>query len=541
MGKKMVKLVALVLMMAFASLALFGCGGNDANKQQQGNAAQGGNQAQGDAAGDGALTFAQGAEPRGLDPALVDDGESSKVIVNIYEGLVEFADDSTEIEPCLATDWTISEDGLTYTFNLREGVTFHDGEPFNADAVKFNVDRQTINKTADMGYADFVFGAVAECNVIDDYTIEFKLKAPSTPFMNNLAMSLGAPIVSPKALQENENDVNRAPVGTGPYKFVEWNPDQDIILERYDGYWGEKAATKNILFKFIKENSSRVMALVNGETDMLDGIDASVVGEIENAGMKIFKAAGMNVNYMAYNMQSPIMQDKEVRVALSQAINVPELVEGLYQGYATLATSILPDFMPGYSADVTQIAYDPEAAKATLAAKGVTELHAITYTNPRPYNTIGGQALAEGVLGYFEAAGVKLVIDSYDWTTYKEKVKNRDFDICFYGWNGDNGDADNFMSLLKGSVGDTPPDPTMNVAMYDNAEFNALLDKAAQTPNGDERNALYAEMEQFIADEAVWLPISHSDSLSAYNPAVNNYSYHVTGNIFFKAMSKAAK
>lgn len=539
MRKKSLKLTALVLMLAFASLALFGCGGD---KQGQDAQQQGGQPSDNDGAAVAeALTFAQGAEPRGLDPALVDDGESSKVIVNIYEGLVAFADDSTEIVPCLATDWKLSDDGKIYTFNLRKDVTFHDGTPFNADAVKFNVDRQTINKTADMGYADFVYGAVAECNVVDEYTVEFVLKNPSTPFLNNLAMSLGAPIVSPKALQDSENNVNQAPVGTGPYQFVEWNPDENIILSRYDGYWGEKAATEKILFKFIKDNSARVMALVNGETDMLDGIDANVVGEIEKANMTLYKVQGMNINYMAYNMERPLMQDKEVRVALSQAINVPEMVEGLYQGYATLATSILPDFMPGYSADVTQIAYDPEAAKATLTAKGVNKLKIITYTNPRPYNTIGGQALAEAIQSYLAAAGVtEIQIDSYDWTTYKEMIKNRDFDICFYGWNGDNGDADNFMSLL-GTVDNSTPDPTMNVAMYNNPEFNAMLAEAATIPNGEERNALYAKMEQFVADEAVWLPISHSESLSAHNPAVENYSYHVTGNIFFKAMSKPAK
>lgn len=530
MRKKSIKLVSLILMLAFACTAMTACG----NKQEQQQTPAAGGDKDATAVSD-TLIFAQGAEPRGLDPALVDDGESSKVIVNIYEGLLKFAEDSTEVQACLAKDWDISDDGLTYTFHLQEGVKFHDGTDFNAEAVKFNVERQTINKTEDMGYADFVWGDVASVEAQDEYTVVITLKEPSTPFLNNLAMSLGAPMVSPKALQDADNNVNKAPVGTGPYKFVSWTPDQDIILEKNAEYWGTPAKTEKVLFKFIKENASRVVALTNGEADMIDGIDTNVIEELKNGGMEVLDEEGMNISYMAYNVERAPFDDPAVRKAVSQAINVPEMVEGLYHGYASLANTILPSFMPGYSDKVTQISYDPEAAKEALAAAGVTKISMITYSNPRPYNTVTGQPLAEAVQGYLEAVGVEVEITPYDWTTYKEKIKNRDFDICFYGWIGDNGDPDNFMNLLADD------DPTMNVSMYQDAEFQALLAKAASTPNGDERNAIYAQMEQKVADEAVWLPISHMKALSAYNPAVDGYYYHVTGNVFFQGMSKPAK
>ena len=529
MRKKSIKRVSLILMLAFACTAMTACG----SKQDQQQPAAGGDNTE--VAVSDTLIFAQGAEPRGLDPALVDDGESSKVIVNIYEGLLKFAEDSTEVQACLAKDWVISDDGLTYTFHLQEGVKFHDGTDFNAEAVKFNIERQTINKTEDMGYADFVWGDVASVEAQDDYTVVITLKKPSTPFLNNLAMSLGAPMVSPTALQENANNLNKKPVGTGPYTFDSWTPDQDIILKKNADYWGEPAKTDTVLFKFIKENASRVVALTNNEADMIDGIDSNVIEELKNSGMEILDEEGMNISYMAYNVERAPFDDPAVRRAISQAINVPEMVEGLYSGYASLANTILPSFVPGYSADVTQISYDPDAAKEALAAAGVTKINMITYSNPRPYNTVTGQPLAEAVQGYLEKVGVEVEITPYDWTTYKEKIKNRDFDICFYGWIGDNGDPDNFMNLLADD------DPTMNVAMYQDEEFNALLAKAASTPNGEERNAIYAQMEQKVADEAVWLPISHMKSLSAYNPAVDGYYYHVTGNVFFQGMSKPAK
>ena len=476
------------------------------------------------------ITYAQGADPRGLDPALIDDGESSKPICQMYEGLLKYGDSNTEVEPCLAESWEVSEDGLTYTFKLRQGVKFHDGTDFNAEAVKYNVDRQTVNKTEDMLYADFVFGDVAACNVIDDYTVEIVLNKVSTPFLNNLAMSLGAPMVSPTACEANNNNLNEAPCGTGPYKFVRWDKNEAVVMERNEDYWGEKGVAKQIVFKTITDNSARVVALTNGEVDIIDGIDANVVDQVTSAGALLNMAEGMNINYLAYNTQR--ITDPEVRKALSQAVNVPELVASLYRGYASEATSILPTFMPGYSADVKQVSYDPEAAAQTLADKGVTELHMLAYTNPRPYNTATGQTLAEALQGYYEKVGVTCSIDSYDWTTYKEKVGTGDYDVCLYGWIGDNGDPDNFMNLLASE------DIEINVAQYSDEEFNTMLAEAASTPNGEERNAIYAQMEQKIADECVWLPISHQENLSAYLSNVHNYIAHPTGNVFLSQTYK---
>ncbi|SMC64738.1 ABC transporter substrate-binding protein [Papillibacter cinnamivorans] len=479
------------------------------------------------------LIFAQGADPRGLDPAMVDDGESSKVIVNIYEGLLKYAKDSTALEPCLAESWDVSDDGLVYTFHLRQGVKFHDGTDFNAEAVKVNVERQMQgNATTDMTYADFVYGYVTKVDVIDDYTVAITLKDVCTPFLYNLAMSMAAPMVSPKALEEYNGNLNENPVGTGPYKFVRWDKEQDIVLVRNDDYWGDKAVTENVIFRIIKDNSARVVALNNGEVDMIDGIDATVVDEITAAGNIVDQPDGMNINYMAYNTTSDIFKDAATRKAFSQAVNVPELVQSLYQGYASPADTILPSFVPGFSADIKQVSYDPDAAKTALAAAGVTKVHMISYSNPRPYNTATGQVLAEAIQGYLAKVGVDCTIDVFDWTTYKEKVKAGDYDICFYGWTGDNGDPDNFMSLLSDK------DPAMNVARYDNAAYNDLIAQGKAAPEGADRDAIYKQLEQIQVDENPWLLISHSKLLSAYSPKVQGYYYHVTGNIFLSQMSK---
>ena len=527
----MKKKLALVVAPLLAISLLAGCG----NASSTSSSNQGSTQAAvtTDEAVAETLVFGQGAEPRGLDPAFVDDGESSKVIVNVYEGLLAYAKDSTDLEPCLAEKWDVSEDGLSYTFTLRQGVKFHDGTDFNAEAVKVNIDRQLPpQRTEDMPYASFVFADVKDVVVVDEYTVQINLTKKNTAFLANLAMSLAAPMVSPAALEANNGNLNESPVGTGPYKFVEWNASEDIILTRNDNYWREPAKTKNIVFKFIPDNSARIVALKSGEVDMIDGIDSTGVEQIKADGNEIFNVSGMNINYMAYNTTRAPFDNVDVRKALSKAVNVPELSKALYGDYAEVATTILPSFMPGYSEDVQQVQYDPEAAKAELQAAGFNQpIKMLVYNNPRPYNA-RNKALAEAIQSYWSKVGVEVNIEDYDWTTYKDKVLTGDYDVCFYGWIGDNGDPDNFLNLL------CDQNASMNVARVNDATLQDLIAQGTSTEEGDARNAIYTQAEKYIADLAVWLPISHANSLSAYAPSVENYSYHPTGNIFFREMYK---
>lgn len=530
---KMRKILCGVLATAMAALTFASCGNNANSDSTSGKGGK----------SDQTLVYAQGADPRGLDPHIIDDGESAKVTNQIYEGLLTYEDDSTQVKPCLAESWEISDNQLTYTFKLRQGVKFHDGTDFNAEAVKFNVDRNTVNKTEDMTYADFVWGYVdpSKTKVVDDYTISITLKQPSTPFLANLAMVFGAPMVSPTAAQKGDLMTN--PVGTGPYKFSEWKKDQDVKLVANDDYWDKdnKAKIQNVVIRTIKDASTKIIELQTGNVDIIDGIDTNQISQLEaDNNITVSKTPGMNINYMAYNIEK--MTDPEVRKALSQAVNTDELVKALYQDYAEKATTVLPTFVPGYSDKVTQIAYDPDAAKKTLEEKGIKELHVITYTNPRPYNTATGQKLTEAIQGYFEKVGVKCKIDSYDWTTYKERAIAGDYDICFYGWSGDNGDPDNFLNLMS------DPNAGMNVARFNLAqsdvdktsykEYTEMVSNAAKEPAGDSRNQMYADMEQYVADRAIWLPISHQQDLTACKSNVKDFFYHCTATVKLNKVSK---
>ena len=507
----------LVLALSVASLA--GCGAKQETPDGNGDGTA--------AEYSDTFTFAQGADPRGLDPARVDDLESAKPIGNIYEGLTKYAPDSTEVLPSLAKEWEISDDGLTYTFTLQEGVKFHDGTPFNAEAVKYNIERQLPPRVDDdMPYASFTFGTVKDVVAVDEYTVRITLTQKNTAFLANLAMSMAAPMVSPTAIEAGNNSVMEAPVGTGPYKFVKWEKGQNVVLVRNEDYWGEPAKTKNVVFRIITDNSARVLALNNGEADMIDGIDATVVDTITEGGNELFEAPGMNVNYMAFNTTRDVFKTPEARIAFSQAVNREELVTSLYQGYSEVATTILPTFMPGYDPAVKQVAYDEAAAKAGLAAAGVTKVHLITYSNPRPYNAMTGASLAAAVQGYLQKVGVECTIDTFDWTTYKEKVKAGDYDAAFYGWIGDNGDPDNFLNLLADK------EPNLNIARWQDPVYVGMIKEALALPNGAERNAAYAACEKYVAERAVWLVFSHAKQQAGFRPGVSGYVYHATGNLY---------
>lgn len=513
------RVIAVLLVLALSMSLLAGCGGN-----KQANSGK-------------TLIYAQGTDPRGLDPAFVDDGESAKVIANVYDGLLKYKADSTEIEPALATEWKISPDGKEYTFTLRKDVKFHDGTPFNADAVKFSIDRQLPPQRTDaMPYASFTFGPVVKVEKVDDYTVKIFLNAPYTPFLANLAMVLAAPIVSPTAVQKFGDKFIENPVGTGPFKFVSWTKGQSIQLVRNDSYWGGKAKVDKVVFKFVKENSVRASELMTGAVDIIDGVDPNDVAKLKESKLSIFQGDGMNINYLAFNSSRAPFNDPKLREALSHAINTEELVKYLYQGYAKVANSPLPSFMPGYDKDVKPYNYDPEKAKQMLKDLGKENLSIkfITYSNPRPYNPVNGQKLAEAIQGYLAKVGVKAEIVVYPWKEYKEKTTQGEGDLLVYGWIGDNGDPDNFLSLMDSKE----IEASLNVAKYTSKEVDELLAKGRSTPNGAERNNIYKQIQQIVAKDAPWLPISYAQDMAAYSAKVSNFRLHPTGVVFLQNVDK---
>ena len=302
------------------------------------------------------LVFGRGGDSVGLDPALETDGESFKVCDNIYETLVTFVPERTDLAPGLATSWQASEDGLTWTFHLREGVVFHDGMPFNADAVVFSLARQfkadhpfhKVEGAYQYWSSMSMSEIVRDVRKIDDVTVGIDLKRPNAPFLSNLAMNFCA-IVSPSAVEKWGADFARHPVGTGPFRFVNWIKDDRIVLDRNPDYWGSAPKIERLIFRSIPENSVRLIALTQGSIDGMDNLVPDFLPTIESHDhLALLSQPGMNVGYLAMNMDKEPFQKLNVRRAINHAIDKQALIDNLYQGLAIPAVNPIPPTIWSY-------------------------------------------------------------------------------------------------------------------------------------------------------------------------------------------------
>ncbi|MCY9547041.1 ABC transporter substrate-binding protein [Lysinibacillus xylanilyticus] len=477
------------------------------------------------------LVYGRGGDSVALDPAVVTDGESFTVTANIYETLVNFGEQDVTIQPGLAKSWEPSEDGLTYTFQLQEGVKFHDGTDFNAEAVVKNFERWKTGADKHPYYSSqFVVGGkqvIESITAKDDYTVVFKLSQPQAPFLKNLAMSPFA-IASPTAFEANEEGLSTNPVGTGPFKFVSWVRNDAVTIEKNPDYYIDGLPKLDkVIYKSIPENSTRLNALTTGEVDVADGLSPSDKASIEsNSQLQLIERPSMNVGYLGLTVTRPPFDNVKVRQAVNYAIDKQALVDAFYEGLAEPAKNPMPPVISGYNDDIQGYEYDPEKAKALLAEAGYDgkKIQLWAMPVPRPYMP-DGKKIAEAIQKNLDDVGIKSEIVSFEWATYLEKAQNGEADAFLLGWTGDNGDADNFLyTLLDGdNIGSN------NYTFYDNKELHKLLVSAQTEINEDKRNELYKQAQEIISKDAPWVPLAHSTPILAANTKVKNYIAHPTG------------
>ncbi|MFS0862706.1 ABC transporter substrate-binding protein [Fredinandcohnia sp. 179-A 10B2 NHS] len=484
------------------------------------------------------LVFGRGGDSVSLDPITTTEGETFKVTKNIFDTLINYGDQDTTLQPGLATEWEASEDGLQYTLTLREGVKFHDGTDFNAEAVVVNFERWMNGDAEQFPYYTMFGGfkgedghVIQEVKAVDELTVQFILKRPQAPFLKNLAMSPFG-IASPAALEEFGDNFDKNPVGTGPFKFVEWVENDRITLEKNPEYWMEGyPKLERVVFKSIPENSARLNALLTGEIDLMDGVNPSDLSQIEgNADLQTFERPSMNVGYLGFTVTRPPFDNKLVRQALNHAIDKEGIIEAFYGGLAQPAKNPLPPALEGYNDDIEAYPYDLEKAKELLAEAGFAdgfEMELWAMPVPRPYMP-EGMKVAEIIQSSFAEIGVKAEIKSVDWGTYLEQAANGEFDAFMLGWTGDNGDPDNFIYTLldKDSIGSN------NYSYYANDELHDILIEAQTITDQAERNALYAKAQEIIHEDSPWVPLVHSTPLLAGKKNLLNFLPHPTGSDF---------
>jgi len=509
------------------------------------------------------LVFGNSGDVARLDPADVTDGESISRMDNIFEGLVEYEAGSTEIKPCLAESWDISEDGKEIVFHLRKGVKFHDGTDFNADAVVFSFERQynpehPYHQYGEWSYWGYMFSDIDRMEKIDDYTVKLVLSEPNASIMTSLAM-FTACIVSPANAEKYKEDAFRHPCGTGPFKFVEWVKDDHITLEANENYWRERPKIDKLIFRVIPDPSARLLALEVGEIHGMEYPNPADFDRIKaNPDLVLMSEPGMNIGYMAMNTgygyvdankngvkdpDEPLektpgyfepLTKKKVRQAINMAIDKEAIVRDIYMGTASVAKNGMPPFMLGYNDEIEDYPYDPEKAKELLAEAGYPDgfevtLHVMPVSRPYMFDP---PKIGEAIQSYLAAVGIKVNFYQVDWATYLQETEAGMHQMCLLGWTGDNGDPDNFLNVLYGlnacSIGTAG-----NYAFYTNEENQELLTKALRTYDVEKRAEYYKKAQELIHEDAGWVFLAHSNQNMVFRKNVEGFVLHPTSRMFF--------
>ncbi|WP_421926045.1 ABC transporter substrate-binding protein [Neoaquamicrobium sediminum] len=460
------------------------------------------------------IVVGQIAEPQSLDPHAVTAVNDFRILVNVYDGLVRFADGSLEVEPSLAESWEISEDGLTYTFKLREGVTFHDGTPFNAEAVKFNFERMLdeehpFHDTGPFPLA-FFFSAVDEVTAVDDTTVEFKLNEPFAPFLSNLAYPTGL-IVSPAAVEASGKDYGRNPVGTGAYKFEEWQGNQRVVVTRNEDYWDGAPAPEAIVFRPITDANTRVAEMLSGGLDIMVEVPPDSVAQFRDApDFQVHEQAGPHVWFLILNMKEGPFAEKAVRQAANYAINKESLVTDVLQGTAEVAAGpIPPAFAWAYNEEVQPYPYDPDKARELLEEAGYDGEEITFYVTEGGSGMLDPVAMGTAIQADLAAVGMNVKIETYEWNTFLGQVNpglEGKADMAEMAWMTNDPDTLPFLTLRTAAF---PSEGGFNSGYYSNVEVDELLNQARVSTEPEERATLYKQMQEIVHEDAPWVFVAN--------------------------------
>src|SRR5215831_9679490 len=446
----------------------------------------------------GTLTFAAGADPDSLDPQSTQSNPGEQVNRMMYDNLVRF-NAKMQIEPALATSWTQTKDGLTWSFTLRKGVKFHDGTAFDAKAVKYFFDRVLGDEKPFKAslYTPFVQGA----QVVDDQTVRVTLKQPFAAFLFRLAHSAGG-IVSPAAHQKWGKDLTLHPSGTGPFKFVEWVKGDRVVLERNDGYWSGRPLLDRVTVKTVKEDSARVLMLESGDADLIVNIPPEDIPRLrKDARFTVESIPTARALYIMINVKKKPFDDARVRQALNHAVNREAIVKSLFQNNAEVIPGIVAPLQNGY-AKLPGYTYDPKKAKELLAQAGVSALKVKLWSPKGRY--VKDFELAQAVQQDLAAVGVDAALSTMEWGAYLSATKTAadqtDRELFLLGWSPSTGEAQWGMYPLLHSSQLAPKGD--NRGFFVSKAFDDAIDKATTATSDQARVGALREAQQIVIKEA---------------------------------------
>lgn len=513
--------MVLVLGMFLAACA----GGGDENESSEGTGSESGSE---ETAG-GDLIVAVLADASTLDPQGTSDVASSVVQENIFETLVK-KDENNEIIPGLAKSWE-PVDELTWKFTLNEGIKFHDGEDFNAEAVKANLDRILNPELGSPRHN--LFEMITAVEVVSEYEVHISTEYAFSPLLSHLTHS-AVGMISPAVIEqanadfENGDDpfaaVSANPAGTGYFKFESWEPGMAINLVKNEEYWGEPAHVDSVEFRVVPDSQVRLADLETGNVHISDAVQPNEVARIENSDvMDIHRQASASLLYLGFHTEKEPFNDPVVRQAISHAVDHASIVNGIYDDLAIEATGPLAPGTFGYSEDVEGITYDLDKARELLAEAGYEEGFSTTiWTSDNPQRLAIAVLLQESLA----SIGIEVEIQSMEFGTYLDATAAGEHDMLIDSYSNPTGDADYqmytlFHSSQKGESG--------NLVFYENAEVDELLDGARRETDPDERAAIYEEAGQILAEDAPMSFLIHQELLLAVADGVTGFEISNAG------------
>ncbi|MGH7268380.1 MAG: ABC transporter substrate-binding protein [Candidatus Rokuibacteriota bacterium] len=482
----------------------------------------------------GTLTIVRPTDPVSLDPQLETTAPGAWVYYNILEPLLAL-DEKMQIQLKLAQSYEVMSP-TRVRFKLRPGVKFHDGTPLNAAAVKFTFDR-ALKGTPPARWASLA-GSLQGAEVVDDLTVDVVTKEPYGPILRTLAMVYPS-IVSPTAVQKMGADFSRAPVGTGPFKFVEWRTNTHVIIERYPDYWGEKALLDRVIFKVVPEEGARMIALQTGDADMvLLPSPPQLPALRRDPKYTVHEVVGGRVVFVGLHAGLPPLDDVRVRQAMLHAVDRKAILDNIMEGSAVAARGVLAPSVFGFKdmrLDQTY-PFDRARAKALLAQAGWTpgpdgimqkggQRLSLTWIAARGRYPKDGE-ITEAVQAMLKEVGIEARVEFREWAAVFTQLRGATLDQHLFtlGWVTTNADADYSLYALFHSK-QVPP-VGWNTSRYANPRVDQLLDQARRSLNQSEREKLYGEVQDILVKEMVWIPVYNTKEIVVTGAHVKGFVVH---------------
>ncbi|MFF7707051.1 ABC transporter substrate-binding protein [Pseudomonas sp. NPDC007930] len=495
------------------------------------------------------LVFCSEGSPAGFDPGQYTTGTDFDASAEtVFNRLTQFERGGTAVIPGLATSWDVSDDGLTYTFHLRQGVKFHTTEyfkptrEFNADDVLFTFNRMLdpnlpFRKAyptefpyfTDMGMND----NIKQVEKVDAATVKFHLATVDAAFIQNLAMSFASiqsAEYADKLLKEGKPElINQQPIGTGPFVFSRYQKDALIRYKGNKDYWNPAdVKIDNLIFAITTDASVRAQKLKRNECQVTAYPRPADIKPLEDdKSLKMPNQPGFNLGYISYNVTHKPLDDLRVRQALDMAVDKKRIIEAVYQGAGQLAVNAMPPTQWSYDKTIKDAPFDPEKAKALLKEAGVkegTEIQLWAMPVQRPYNP-NAKLMAEMLQSDWKKIGINAKIVSYEWGEYIKRAKAGETDAMLIGWSGDNGDPDNWLGTLFGCDAVNGN----NFAKFCNQDYDKLIKAAKATPKQADRTPLYEKAQQLLKQQVPYTPIAHSTVYQPMRDTVTDFKISPLG------------